>query len=116
MRRPRNDQKPKLLTLPPEQLQQLRHWLIVERVSYRVAMERLRERFGFIISSNALSHFWHSIARPGVAEPSAPVLNLHFSRCGKHHHLTRLRVRVVGIHLVLQGKTIKPGKVTDIYI
>jgi hypothetical protein len=51
---------PLLRGLPQLQRAQLVHWLVVEGISYRVAIRMLREKFGVVTSMAALSAFWHS--------------------------------------------------------
>lgn len=72
--KPRLDQVPRLLRMKPGQIRQLKRWLIVENISYKEAIVRLRDRFGVQTNNAALHNFWNRVCQPKSFVPARRIL------------------------------------------
>jgi hypothetical protein len=109
--KPRNDQIPFLTrALSTSQARELRQWLVTEGITYKAAVQRLKERFGVHTSTAQLGRFYqrHCCPRPSVSSwcghPIA--LDLRISRRGDAWQF-RILQRAPGIRAYVEGKKLK---------
>jgi hypothetical protein len=96
----------KLAGLPQAKRQQLRRWLLQDRLTYAQAAQQIKERWGLAVSIQTISNFWTRFCNVPCETPQPLLIDVRINRVGDN-----LRVRVYrrppGVQVFASGKGIK---------
>lgn len=100
-------QKSKLLDLPESQRQELRNWLVEEKLTYEQAQQRIKERWGIEVSTQTISKFWQRCCKVVPRETAQPLLiEVRVTRV-KESFRVRVYQRSPGMRIFAGGKEVK---------